>query len=159
MITRLVSVSGYEVPGNFLEGAREFVYDMEEAIKMAPQIEVEVEHIFAYGLYTRVIRIPKGIAFTGRIHRQDDLQILVSGDLVILNEDGTRTRYTGHAIFRSQAGVKPLAVALEETVWATVHHTHLTDLAEIEKELFFEEDHLFDFETGRVKQEEIPCRR
>jgi hypothetical protein len=44
-------------------------------------------------------------------------------------------------------------------VWITVHHTHLTDLEEIEKELFETEETMFDFVTGCVKQEALPCQQ
>lgn len=139
------------------EGAREFVYGMEDALRQAPQVEIPVEHYFAHGLYMRKIFIPAGVALTGRVHRQDDLQIMFYGDLAILGEDGTFRRFTGPNQFTSKAGVKPFAVAYEDTLWATVHHTHLTDLEEINKELFFEDNCLFDFATGHVK-EELPCQ-
>ena len=157
MITHLVEMAGHNAEMFTREGAREFVYGMEGCIKSAPQVEIKVEHYFAEGLYMRKIFIPAGLAWTGRVHKQDDLQIIFYGELAILTEDGFK-RFTGPDQFTSKKGVKPFAVSYQDTLWATVHHTHLTDLDEIEKELFEDEESLVDFASGQVKQEALPCQ-
>ena len=154
MITKVMEIGG-DTPIVTREAAREFIYDMEQCIKSAPQIEIQVEHYFADGLYMRKIFIPAGLAFTGRVHKQDDLQIIFYGDLAILTEDGFK-RFTGPDQFTSKAGLKPFAVAYQDTLWATVHHTHLTDLDEIDRTLFEEDEHMFDFKTGKLKEEVLP---
>jgi hypothetical protein len=153
MITHRVSTSGYGALEVTLEAVQEVIMDLQDACKMAPQIEIAVEHVFADGLYMRKILIPKGVAFTGRRHKQDDLQIMFYGDLTIISDDGHCVHLVGQNEFRSMKGTKPFAIAREDTLWATIHHTHLTDLDEIEKELFEDEDVMFDFKTGRVLQE------
>jgi hypothetical protein len=158
MITSLVSSSGYGVDEFTQEELREIVYSGEEWLRDRPQVELPVEHYFADGLYMRKILIPKGVALTGRIHKQNDLQILFYGDIEILTEHGLK-RFTGNASFTSKAGVKPFALAHEDTLWATVHHTHLTDLDEIERELFSQDESPeFDFATGKVIQEVLVCQ-
>jgi hypothetical protein len=158
MIIHQVSAQGFEVEEIAPEDLRSEIYLMEECLRLTPAEDVPVEHIFAEGLYMRKIFLRKGLAITGRIHKQDDLQILISGDLTIYTEDGMK-RYIGHAAFRSKAGIKPFAVANEDTHWATVHHTHLTDLDAIDKELFEQEPGAeLDFITGKVIQEVLPCQ-
>ena len=159
MIIHQVSTQGFEVQEIAPEDLREEIYRMEGCLRQVPSEDVPVEHIFADGLYMRQIFLRKGLAITGRLHKQDDLQILIYGDLTIYTEGGMK-RYVGHAAFRSKAGVKPFAVANEDTLWATVHHTHLTDLNEIDKELFEDEPGAeLDFITGKVIQEVLPCRQ
>lgn len=156
MMTHLVSVSGYNVEEPSQEDYRDFVYAVEERVKTLVQREVGVVHKFADGLYYREILIPKGHALTGRIHKQNDLNIVYYGDISVMTEHGTFLRIQGHASFPGKAGCKQFGVAHEDTLWATVHHTHLTDLDEIEDELFEDEPHVFDFKTGKIK-EDTPC--
>jgi hypothetical protein len=156
MIVHRVSSSGYQVSEWSPEQVRELVYNVEALLKEAPQVEMPVEHEFAYGLYMRKITIPKGTAMTGRVHKQDDLQIVVSGEMSVLTEDGIK-RVIGPATFKGKAGIKPFGIAHEDTVWITVHHTHLTDLEEIEDALFEQEESMFDFDSGLVKQEALLC--
>lgn len=160
MITHRMDTTGYGVVETSPEEIRDTIFAMEsgliEAVKNQPPIEVEVIHEFADGLYLRKILIPKGCAFTGRVHKQNDLQIMFYGDLSILTEHGTM-HLTGPNTFTSKAGVKPFAIAHEDTLFATVHHTHLTDLREIEAALFEDETPAVDFITGHARQEVLPC--
>jgi hypothetical protein len=159
MITHFVSVHGHGVTEHTVEAARKCIYTMEKVLLSGEQIELPIQHEFAFGIYLRKIYIPKGIALTGRVHKQDDLQIVFSGDISIATENGL-TRFSGFNTFTSKAGIKPFAFAHEDTWYATAHHTHLTDLSEIEKELFEDEpDVQFDFATGSLKQEALPCRQ
>ena len=158
MIIHRVDESGFGVKEHSPEDVRALVYALEGELKRLPQVEISIEHEFAFGLYTRKIFIPAGHALTGRLHKQDDFQIVFSGDISILTENGMK-RFIGPATFTSKAGVKPFAYAHSDTHYATVHHTHLTDLEEIEKELFEDEASMFDFVSGKVLQEALPCRQ
>lgn len=154
MITHVVSTSGVGAVEHTVEEVRELVYALEAKIKQMPQYEISVEHDFADGIYSRRILIPAGVMLTGKVHKQNDLNIMVYGDIDILTENGLR-RMTGFNEFPGKAGIKQFGIAYEDTLWITVHHIHLTDLDEIEKELFEDEECVFDFKTGKVKQEWI----
>lgn len=151
--------SGFGVREHTPEEVKELIYSMESEMKKCPQEEIEVTHEFADGLYTRKILIRKGLALTGRVHKQNDYQIVFYGNILIMTEDGTMRQFIGPNTFTSKAGIKPFAIALEDTLYATVHHTHLTDLKEIEAELFEQEECMFDFETGKILQEALPCQQ
>jgi len=150
MNTRLVSTHGFGVAE-----ASETVYELESLLKGLPQIEIQVSHKFADGLYYREILIPKGSAMTGRVHKFSDMNVVFYGDMDILMEDGTMKRVVGPASFPGKAGVKQFGVANEDTLWATVHRTDLTDLEEIESALFEDEDSMFNFKTGEVTPEAL----
>lgn len=148
MITHLVSQSGIGAVERTPEEAREVVYGLEEHLKQFPQREIDVTHKFSDGLYYREILIPEGSAMTGRVHKQNDMNIVFYGTVDILTETGDMKRVVGPCSFTGKAGVKQFGIAVEDTLWATVHHTHLTDLDAIEKELFEDEDPMVDFKTG-----------
>ena len=157
MITHQVETSGFGAVDHSPEEIRELVYAIENQIKQFPQIEISVTHKFSDGLYYREILIPKGCRLAGRLHKQSDMNVVYYGDIDILTEFGFK-RVTGQCSFPGKAGIKQVGIAYEDTLWATIHHTHLTDLKEIEAALFEDEDSEFDFITGQVTQEVLPCQ-
>lgn len=130
------------------------IYSAEKYLASLPQTEVEPEHVFADGLYSRKILIPAGNWITGKVHKQSDLNIVVYGHMKILTKNGFREAHGGEQ-FAGSAGIKQMGFAFEDTLWVTVHHTHLTDLDEIDKELFEDnnEPKVLDFKTGKQVQE------
>ena len=108
---------------------------LEEAIKTLPQIDGEAltKHHFAPGIYTRELFIPAGTMLTGKIHRHEIMNILVSGTLKVTTNEGIEL-LTGPLIFNSKAGTKKAAYTLTDVIWLNIHPTESTDLEEIEKE-------------------------
>ena len=155
MITRLVSIKGFGGEDDMSELAS-LPAAAEERVRELTQVGLKVTHRFAPGLYYREMLIPKGTTLTGRVHKKDDLKIVYYGDIEVMTEDGYM-RVQGPAVLRGRAGSKPWALALEDTLWASVTATELTDLDEIEKELFEDEPSSFDFKTGMLKGEVTPC--
>ena len=158
MIIERVSISGFGVEEHSPEEVRALVYALEDRLKQFPQTELPLTHKFADGLYYREILIPKGCALAGRLHRQADMNIVYYGDVEVLTEFGHK-RVIGPCSFPGKAGIKQFGIAHEDTLWATVHHTHLTDLDEIETALFEDEESMFDFKTGQVRQEVLACQQ
>ena len=141
--------------GNYSpEEVRAAICAVEDHMRTLPLIEVQTTHKFADGLYYREILIPKGCAITGSIHKQADMNIVYYGDMDVLTEFGMK-RVIGACSFPGKAGMKQFGIANEDTLWATVHHTHLTDLDEIEKELFEDCHSMFDFKTGEVNSNRV----
>ena len=152
MITHRVSSAGYGVQEHTPEEIQEAILAAEGLMRQLPQVEIEPTHVFAQGLYSRSILIPKGVRLTGKVHKQDDLQIMVYGDITILTEHGMQ-RLEGHHVFRGKAGVKQIGHAHEDTLWITVHAAVETDLDRLEELLFEDEASPLDFKTGRSSEE------
>lgn len=114
---------------------REQILALEEAIKTLPQIDPEplTRHHFAPGIYTRELFIPEGTILTGKIHRHEIMNVLVSGTLKVTTDEGIQL-LTGPLIFNSKAGTKKAAVTLTDVIWLNIHPTESTDLEEIERE-------------------------
>lgn len=93
-----------------------------------------VQHHHAYKVYGREIVLPKGSLVVGKIHRNETLNIIASGDVSVLTENGVQ-RYKGPTTFVSAKGAKRVVFAHEETYWVTAHGTEKTDLVEIEDEV------------------------
>lgn len=126
------------------------IYGAERFLASYPQAEIEPVHVFAFGLYSRCLFIPKNHWITGKVHKQNDLNVVMYGRMRVLSENGF-SDVEGPTQFTGKAGIKQLGFAYEDTMWITVHHTHLTNLDDIERELFedYGEPKVLDFKTGK----------
>jgi hypothetical protein len=106
---------------------------LEAAMLRMPQVAIPVRHFFAAGLYAREIVIPAGVTATGKVHREEHVSIMVSGDMTIDTEEGVR-RVSGYNVFIAAPGTKRVGYAHEATVWITVHRNpdELRDETDIE---------------------------
>jgi hypothetical protein len=91
------------------------------------------------GIYERELFIPKDTILTGKIHLADHIFYLLKGDLSVMTDNGVK-RIQAPARFDVKSGIKKIGYAHEDCLCTTFHKTHLTDLDEIEKELFEDSD-------------------
>ena len=87
--------------------------------------------------YARKVVLPKGSVTFGKIHRFAELTFVLKGKGITFTEAG-KTEYQAGDVFISEVGTKRVGMALEETLWCTVHLTKFGDeahLDEIEDEL------------------------
>ena len=116
--------------------SREKIMQLERAISELPnQLDLNdlTKHHFAPGIYVRELFIPAGTILTGKIHRHEIMNILVSGTIRVTTDDGVK-ELSGMKIYNSQPGTKKAAVAVTDTIWLNVHPTKETDLVKIEEE-------------------------
>jgi hypothetical protein len=105
---------------------QEHLLTQESALDQCP-----VRHIFAPGCYAREMTIPKGIVIIGKIHRHRHVNIISKGKVRVATEFGVE-HFEAPYTFVSEVGTKRAVVALEDTVWTTIHVTDETDLDKIE---------------------------
>ena len=98
------------------------------------KVEIKPVHRFAKGLYAREIFIPKGTMLTGKIHKQEHLNIVAQGEISVLTDAGPQ-RIKAPCTIVSSPGTKRVGYAHEDTVWITVHATDETDVERIDAEL------------------------
>ena len=110
------------------------VFALEEMVKEMPQVELDIEHVFAPGTYARKMVIPAGVVLTGKIHLTEHINIVAAGVIEVRSEGETR-RIEAPAIFVSKPGVKRAGFAIEDTVWITIHATEETDPEVIEEQI------------------------
>jgi len=96
--------------------------------------ELPVRHIFASGLYARELTIPKGMVATGKVHCQEHLFFVNSGEISVLTESGPQ-RLKAPAVLVTQPGTKRVVYAHEDTVVTTVHATTETKVEQLEADL------------------------
>lgn len=112
------------------------------------EIDPEVNHFFAPGMYGREMTILAGTAIVGKIHKHSHINIISKGTIDVVTEFG-KARYVGPVTFVSDPGTKRCVYAITDTIWTTIHATDETDLDKIEKEVIAEDyDELKLIEDG-----------
>lgn len=108
---------------------------LEEALRAEPgalaATDFVTRHHFAPGQYAREIELPADSLVVGKIHRHAHINVVSKGHCLVATEDGV-TEIIAPCTFVSKPGTKRAVLALEDTVWTTVHVTEETDLARIE---------------------------
>jgi quercetin dioxygenase-like cupin family protein len=91
-------------------------------------------------VYGRKVVIPKGSVTFGKIHRHATMTVVLKGKGATFTEAG-KIAYEAGDVFIAEAGTKRVGMALEDTLWLTVHLTKFGDeshIDEIEDELIAE---------------------
>lgn len=99
---------------------RERVERLEAVIEQAPQVDCPVQHFFAPGIYARAMTIPAGVILTGAVHKTEHLNIVLCGHIAATTDADAR-ELQGGDVFVSKPGLKRAGVAIETTVWITIH--------------------------------------
>lgn len=136
--------------------SREDILTLENALSQVPGAVIgdsdlmPLKHAFAEGVYVREIFIPKGCILTGKIHRHSHPNFLMSGEVIVVTEHEGRQHLKAPLSMISKAGTKRAIIALEDTVWITVHVTSETDLEKIE-------DYVISKTYDELNQAETPA--
>lgn len=110
---------------------RDRVHAFEAIAAQHEQVKLEVKHYFSKGIYARELHIPQGVILTGHIHKYENLNIISKGKIRVLIDDKL-VDIEAPCTIVSPPGTKRIAIALEDTVWTTIHGTEERDLDLIE---------------------------
>lgn len=121
------------------------VYALQNAMQGMPQAELETSHLFADGMYARVLPRPAGTLIVGKVHKREHLYIVAKGRVQVTDGMGDAVEYEAGSVLVSKPGTKRAVLALEDSVCLTVHRTDSQDLEVIESDLIEPDDAaLFD---------------
>jgi len=125
---------------------REKIQQLQELMLHARCDMPEPGHFFAPGMYCRTLMIPAGMLVVGKIHKFSHLMMVLKGKAEIVTEFGRDLVEAGH-ISVSQPGAKRVVLALEDTLFATVHYNpdNVEDVSIIEKEHIEDEDFKIEY--------------
>lgn len=135
------------------------IFAMQDIIKdNAPAVPMPVQNHFAPHVYVREIFMPAGTLVVGKMHRTEHFNIITTGVVRLLNDDGSTSEVIAGDIFTSKPGVKKVLYIVEDTKWVTVHPTESTDMQVLEKELIVPEEDIRDAE-GNLLIDEASMRK
>lgn len=102
---------------------RSALVNLENQLKGMDQAEVPLMQLLHAGMYVRAITVEKGTLLTGKVHKFDHIEIIVSGKIAMTTNDGKAKILEGFNVVPAFSGKKRAAYALEETLWLTVTGT------------------------------------
>ncbi len=131
------------------KGRRDMIMALQSHVGEMDQIECQVNHHFAPGNYAREILIQAGTLVIGKIHKHAHVNVISKGRVSVATEDGVE-ELEAPITFISQPGTKRAVLALEDTIWTTIHPTESLDIESIEREVIA--NSYEDYEVFKNKQ-------
>jgi len=138
---------------------RDRVGALEAVLLTLEQAEMPVKHEFVDGLYRRELTFPAGTLATGAIHKTDHMDVLLSGEMIVVTDDGLKTLKAPLSMI-SRAGVKKVGYAVTEVTWATYHPNpdNITDIEKLEADNITNDysnvEIMAEFETSATDQDD-----
>lgn len=112
---------------------RQKICRVEREMLKQPQVEIPLRHFFIAGAYAREMFVPKGVWWTGKIHKFEQINILSKGDMSVVTQDGPVRVHAPFTIV-SPAGSKRTGYAHEDSVWTCILSTHGVRFSEADLE-------------------------
>jgi len=134
-----IAITDIGVPVNTGKGiSRKSIINFEQLMRdrMGPAAEYTddlcpITHSFSDGIYIREMFAPKGAIIVGKIINQEHHIFLMSGEIIILTEQGQKT-FIGPIHFNAPAGTKRVGYVVEDIVWCNIH-PNLTNTINVDK--------------------------
>ncbi|MFO7306892.1 MAG: hypothetical protein DIU63_09655 [Proteobacteria bacterium] len=101
------------------------------------RLDLEPIHLFAPGIYVRVLRMPAGSVIVSKIHKTEHFCLALTGRATVV-VNGEREEVCAPRLMRTLPGTQRALYIHEDAVWITFHPTQQTDLDAIERELIAE---------------------
>lgn len=97
------------------------LYDLGMAAMQQEPVELQLSHLFADGLYGRIITMPADTLVMTAIHKHENITTVVTGKCEIVKPNGERETIVAPAFFVTPARTQRAVYVVEESTWITVH--------------------------------------
>jgi hypothetical protein len=114
---------------------------VEAGMLQQEQVECPVVHRFGPNIYIREVTLPSGSFSIGHYQKTTHLNIMLTGKVTMVNEDGSTKELIAPQTFVSSPGRK-IGYIHETVVWQNVYSTDETDVEKLE-EMFLEKSMAF----------------
>lgn len=115
-----------------------------------PQVECPVVHHFGPGIYIREVTLPAGTLAIGHAQRFDHLNIMLTGAVAMVGDDGQTKVLRAPMIFVGKPGRK-LGYVLETCIWQNVYATEECDIDKLES-MFLDKSATWQAHAEATKQ-------
>lgn len=100
---------------------------LEKHMLQLPQVECPVLHHFGPGIYIREVTLPAGAVAIGHAQRYEQLNIMLTGKVAVIGDDGQVKILQAPLIFVGPPGRK-IGYVVETTTWLNVYSTEERDI-------------------------------
>jgi len=98
------------------------IYMVQDKLKEQAPVQTETEHLWAHGVYLRVLKVPADTVVVGECHGTEHITLLLKGSCTITEpRTGELTRVTAPMYCVTPAGEKKMVLTHEECWFANVH--------------------------------------
>lgn len=104
---------------------------LEDHMLDQPQVECPVIHHFGPGIYIREVHLSAGTLAIGHAQRFEHLNIMLTGTVAMVDDDGQLKIIRAPLIFTGKPGRK-FGYILEDTIWQNIYATSETDVDKLE---------------------------
>lgn len=115
-----------------------------------PQVECPVVHHFGPGIYIREVTLPAGTLAIGHAQRFEHLNIMLTGAVAMVGDDGQTKVLRAPMIFVGKPGRK-LGYVLEACIWQNVYATDERDIDKLES-MFLDKSATWQAHAEAAKQ-------
>lgn len=143
-----------ELTSNIDLGSFAVAMELARASGAMSDVDMNLVHHFADGIYVRQLTIPAGTVIIGKKHKKECVNIMLKGDITIY-ADGDMERFTDHYIGVAPAGTQKAARAHKDTIWLCIHAVDNDNLEEIEKDIIIEDEKTNDILKKIRKHKEL----
>lgn len=116
---------------NVALSAEKINYIESEMLKMA-QAPCPVTHRFGPNIYIREVFIPAGVFSVGHRQKTEHLNVMLTGKVLFVKEDGTKELLEAPLTFVASQGRK-IGYILEDMIWQNIYSTDETDIEKLEE--------------------------
>ena len=102
-----------------------------------PQVKTPIKETLCNGVYMRNMKIPADTVIVGKLHRHDQINILVKGTIIVATENAC-VELTAPQTLIASGGTKKAAYAITDCEWIELFATKETDPQKIEEEIIAE---------------------
>lgn len=100
-------------------------------LRTLPQVECSEKHHFGPGLYIKEVTMPAGSVIIGKPHKVEHMCVMLTGSMILVNEDGSKTELVAPMTFVAKPGRK-VAYIIETVVFQNIYATEETDVEKLE---------------------------
>ena len=133
---------------------RNALYELGKACMLQPPVKLELNHLFAAGLYGRIITMPPDTCVMTAIHKKENITTVVTGKCRVVNTDGTAELIIAPAFFVTPANTQRAVYVIEESTWITVHATNAKTVEDAEQVIATMPDFYNEFIELQHEQQE-----
>lgn len=105
---------------------------MEREMLKFPQADCPVSHYFGDGIYIREVVLQAGIIAIGHEQKFDQMNVMISGKVAMLNDDGTVKVLEAPLTFVGKAGRK-IGYVIETCIWQNIYATNERNIDKLEE--------------------------
>lgn len=114
-----------------IESFRENIGELANHLREMDNDTTSIVEYFASDAYVREMVIPAGTCVIGRVHKADCINILLEGEIVIVDNEGNRKEMKAPQVFIAKAGHQKAGFAIKDTRWLNCFSCKEEQLADV----------------------------